>query len=210
MNPLRLTRMTLSPAIWAAISPGGIAPFVNFTADIDDLELQADYKTGSISALDAGELNAIVRYFQPAIIAEVGTYIGNSTRAMASAMRGGQIYTCDASNNIKLPAMYGATIEQFPAITSTLMFEALVTRKVTPDLFYIDGRLSAQDVRLMAELNKHAVIVLDDFEGIEKGVANASLLLSSAEFAGDMLVYPRLGGKTALMLPVSMLQLTAQ
>ena len=208
MNTLKLNRVTLSPAIWTTIASVGIHP-QRPNPDHDRLIRQADYKTGSISPIDAGELNAIVRYFGPATVVEVGTYIGNSTRAIVSGMSGGVIYTCDAANDIKLPPIYGATIEQFPKTASTKMFEALVTRKIQPDLFYIDGRLADEDAGLMAKLNPGSIVVLDDFEGVEKGVVNAGLLLSNA-FSNHLLVYPRSGGKTAILMPIEMLHLTAQ
>ena len=208
MNTLKLNRVTLSPAIWTTISSVGIHP-QRPNPDHDRLIRQADYKTGSISPIDAGELNAIVRYFGPATVAEVGTYIGNSTRAIVSGMSGGVIYTCDAANDIKLLPMYGATIEQFPKKTSTEMFGELIKRQVKPDLFYIDGRLSSEDPNLMRELNPGSIVVLDDFEGVEKGVVNAGLLLSNA-FSNHLLVYPRSGGKTAILMPIEMLHLTAQ
>ena len=51
------------------------------------------------------------------------------------------------------------------------------------------------------------VIVLDDFEGVEKGVANAMLLGTS----DHILIYPRTpDGKAALLVPIKLLQLTAQ
>ena len=90
MNTLRLNRVTLSPAIWTTIASVGIHP-QRPNPDHDRLIRQADYKTGSISPIDAGELNAIVRYFGPATVVEVGTYIGNSTRAIVSGMSGGVI-----------------------------------------------------------------------------------------------------------------------
>jgi len=198
MNNIRLNRMTLSPAVWSAISPGGIQPFVG-----DD-----DFVVGSITDADAGELNAIVRYLQPKIVAEVGTYVGRSTRAIAAAMPSGEIYTCDLNNTIKLD-IWSPTVWQFPGQSSTTMFASLIERKIQPDMFYIDGRLTDEDASLMRELNSGAVIVLDDFEGIEKGVSNAAMLLSSA-FCKHLMIYPRPGGKTAIMLPIHMLQLTAQ
>lgn len=99
---------------------------------------------------------------------------------------------------------------QFPNTTSTDMFKSLLAdknldRKI--DLFYIDGRVSEADKLLMIGLsNDRTIIVLDDFEGVEKGVANA-LLLGEAK---HLLIYPRRGAKTAVLLPASMLKLTAQ
>lgn len=208
MRKLRVNRMAFSPFVWGLIAPQGIREQILNTPE-DGLVEQAAYRTGSISALDAGELRAIVEAFQPEVIAEVGTYIGRSTRAMAAGMNGGQIYTCDASNDIKLPATYGATVEQFPMTTSTGMFRALVERGVRVDMFYIDGRLAPEDVELMQKLSATPLVVLDDFEGTEKGVANA-MLLSNAFGQTHFLIYPRVSGKTALFLPASALEFSNQ
>lgn len=208
MKPLRVNRMAFSPFVWSLIAPQGIREQFLNTPD-DGLVEQADYRTGTISLMEAGELRAIVEAFQPEVIAEVGTYIGRSTRAMAMGMRGGQIYTCDVSNDIKLPEVYGATVEQFPKTTSTGMFRALVERGVRVDMFYIDGRLAPEDVELMRKLSAAPLVVLDDFEGTEKGVANA-MLLGHAFSPTHFLIYPRNSGKTALLIPVSMLNFCAQ
>ena len=208
MNPLRINRMTLSPALWAAIIPNGVGEYFDFS---DNLELiaQADYKTGTLTEAEQAELRAITEYFKPSVIAEVGTYIGRSTRALAKGMKKGQVYTCDASNDIKIGDTYGVWIEQYPKKTSTQMFQDLLQREIKPDLFYIDGRLSEEDCTLMAQLNPDAVVVLDDFEGVEKGAFNAMILLATA-YNQSLLVYPRQNGKTALIVPYKMLQLVAQ
>jgi len=208
MNPLKLNRMTLSPAIWQAIAPNGMRAHYD-PMDSTSLIDQADYKTGTISTQDAAELKAITEYFKPSIIFEVGTYIWRSTRALAAGMKMGYIYTCDASNSIDIGDTYGVKIEQFRKKTSTQMFRELLEFKIEPDLFYIDGRLGDDDPGLMEQLNPDAVIVLDDFEGVEKGTFNAAVLLAT-EFTQSMLVYPRPGGKTALLVPYKMLQFVPQ
>jgi hypothetical protein len=50
------------------------------------------------------------------------------------------------------------------------------------------------------------VIVFDDFEGIEKGVINAMML----EAPSRVLIYPRDGKKTAVSLPIGVIQLVPQ
>ena len=220
MNPLKINRMTLSAAVWGAIAPDGITPMP--LPDDEGLQIQADYQTGSLTATDMGELRAIANYFRPVSVAEVGTYIGRSTKALAAGMRQGVIYTCDASNDIRLGSIgmlsIGVALEQFPKTTSTQMFRKLIDwpcegqfvfKKQHIDCFYIDGRLSPDDAQLMYDLNPNALIVLDDFEGVEKGVANASLLLGN-QFATNFLIYPRQGGKTALMIHPSTLRFVAQ
>ena len=56
-----------------------------------------------------------------------------------------------------------------------------------PRVGYIDGRLQPDDVGLLKRLlTPHAVIALDDFEGLEKGVWNAQQL----DLSNRVLVYP--------------------
>jgi predicted O-methyltransferase YrrM len=210
MNPIRINRATLSELVWSKL------PYIHRSLgyqfeELERLRSQADYNTGSISDTDAIDLQHIVSHFQPTVVAEVGTFIGRSTAAMALAMpKGGVIHTCDASNAIALPELNpDVQVVQYPRKGSTEMFESLISAKTKVDLFYIDGRLSPKDTRLVWELaHDKTVIVLDDFEGVEKGVANAMLLLQ--QFPNYALVYPRDIGKTAILIPVTLLQFTAQ
>jgi hypothetical protein len=52
--------------------------------------------------------------------------------------------------------------------------------------------------------------VLDDFVGVEKGVANAMNLLAGLGAPFYTLIYPRLMRKTAMLVPNTLLQFTAQ
>lgn len=209
MNPIRINRAALSAAIWEqfVVSPSALDH--ELLKSLEGLRAQADYNTGSVGLLDLMDLHSIVQHFQPRVVAEVGTFIGRSTTTMATAMpKGGVIYTCDFSNAITLPQLATDVLaQQFQKKSSTEMFEELISRKVKVDLFYIDGRLTQKDLRLVWELaHQNTVIVLDDFEGVEKGVANAMGLLTQ----GHVLVYPRKGGKTAMILPGGLLMFTAQ
>jgi predicted O-methyltransferase YrrM len=160
---------------------------------------------------DAGDLYKIVKFFQPEVIAEVGTFIGVSTLVMDLATgTTAQIRTCDVSNRIDL-ALYpeqAKLIEQYFHTPSHEMFADMAEEGLKVDLVYLDGRLSQQDEEPLNKiLAPHTVFVLDDFEGIEKGVANAMML----ESPGRVLIYPRhYGGKTAMSIPLSLLQVVAQ
>jgi predicted O-methyltransferase YrrM len=122
-----------------------------------------------------------VQAFKPKVVAEVGTYIGKSTLALVSS--GATVYTCDHSNDIKLPFK----VNQYPMKGSTEMFEDMLKNKIKADLIFLDGRLTPRDIRLMAEIaHGNTVVLLDDFEGVEKGVANAQMF----QYEGAMLVYP--------------------
>lgn len=182
--------------------------------DFDSLREQADYNTGSMSSSDMMDIIEVTDYFQPKVIAEVGTFIGRSTYSLATAAGDGAlIYTCDSSNDIKLPLPPpgSARVIQCPRTSSTDMFRRMLAdgHANSVDLLYIDGRLTEEDNRLVFNLShKNTVFVLDDFEGIEKGVANAFLLLR--ERPEYMLVYPKPEGKTAVLVPFGLVQFTPQ
>ena len=212
MKDFQISRANFSHFFWDTVGSGSL-----ITRDIEetleDLRKEADYNTGSLSDEDVYDLTAIVRYFKPTSVAEVGTFIGRSTHAIAQSMDSGQIWTCDFSNDLKLPPpTNGAvSIRQFPKTGSTDMLAKAIAEKQHFDLFYIDGRLTERDAELMDECQdpKGSVIVLDDFEGVEKGVANASMLLNTMA-GGCTLVYPRARGKTAVLLPFSRVRFVPQ
>ena len=148
--------------------------------EIEALRSQADYNTGSISFASTITSALLSFYFRPQIVAEVGTFIGRSTYSLAlgadfGGVHGLEIYTCDISNEIEIIKDERlANIRQYPKSTSTEMFKALILDGIKPDLYYLDGRLTDEDIVLMDALGaSNAIIVLDDFEGTEKGIVNA-------------------------------------
>ena len=171
----------------------------------DSLRSGANYNTGSLPHDDAVDLYTIVNYFKPRMIAEVGTFIGVSTLVMYEACKGRtQIHTCDYSNDIKLEM---PMVIQYPLTSSLQMFERLKIKGITPDLVYLDGRLTKDDLaEISTEKYSDTVFVLDDFEGTEKGVANALLL----ERSNTTLIYPRNGNKTAILIPYSRIEFVRQ
>lgn len=170
------------------------------------LRADADYNTGSIPYDDAVEVYKLVKFFEPKVIAEVGTFIGVSTRSMREAVSSAQIYTCDSSNDITI-SPHDTKIEQYPRCTSIEMFTNLAEKGVKVDLIYLDGRLGQEDAEPLSKIiHDKTVFVLDDFEGIEKGVTNALML----EAPNRVLIYPREGRKTAVSLPIGVIQLVPQ
>lgn len=169
------------------------------------MRVEANYNTGSLGYNDAYDLYTIVNYFKPRVVAEVGTFIGVSTLVMHEACKGRtQIHTCDFSNDINLGV---PGIIQYPLTSSLQMFQRLKIKGITPDLVYLDGRLTENDVaEISTEKYSDTVFVLDDFEGTEKGVANALLL----ERSNTTLVYPRNGNKTAILIPYSRIEFVRQ
>ena len=145
---------------------------------LENLRDEADYNTGSISMSQAYLLYLFLKYFKPIKVIEIGTFIGRSTISMANAIEtysdNGKIYTCDFSNDIKLPWNGKCKIKQFPKTKSGEMLNNL---KGEYDLVFIDGRISDEELSTFERLiNQNTIIILDDFEGIEKGVVNLAKL----------------------------------
>jgi predicted O-methyltransferase YrrM len=216
MNAIQIGRKRLSEIVWAIIDEKVYDyPYEyieKIIADQQTHRAKADYNTGSVSYDDAVDLYKIVTFFNPKVIAEVGTFIGVSTRTMRLAAPDAQIYTCDMSNDIDLD-LTGVT--QYPKKPSHEMFEDMEKKEVKADLVYLDGRLSEKDIpRLLNVITPDTVFVLDDFEGVEKGVANAMTLegrrLSFWKRTGFLMVYPREGHKTAIVIPMTLLQFVRQ
>lgn len=208
MKPIQIGRMRLSDVIWSIIDEGTKVPYEKIEKICNDqqaLRAKADYNTGSVGVQDACELYRVVEFFQPENIAEVGTFIGVSTSVMrlASSFKS-KIYTCDYSNSIDL-GMIG--VVQYKGNASHNMFIDLASKKLKVDLVYLDGRLSEKDAEPLAQIiHEKTVFVMDDFEGIEKGVANAMFL----ESLNNHLVYPREKSKTAISVPLSLIKLVRQ
>jgi hypothetical protein len=196
------------------------------SARLEKLRDQADYNTGSITTATCWILYAVSLMLRPAVVAEVGTFIGRSTLSFIRGMErarveNGVVLTCDFSNNIELPISSNINLLQFRKKSSTEMFEAMVMSKLRCEFLALDGRLQASDFPLLsAILNGESIILLDDFEGVEKGVANASALMSTLQ-ASHTLIYPpssellsKFGLKdncsTAMILPRSSLVFSNQ
>jgi len=209
MNPIQIGRKRLSEIVWGIIDEKvGDFPFEIIEKIVEEqqsLRFKAEYNTGSLPYDDAIELYKVVNFFKPAVVAEVGTFIGVSTRVMNLASNGMVvIYTCDISNDINLDT---PNIHQYPKTASPDMFKALTEKDWKVDLVYLDGRLGQDDIEPLNKIvHDKTVFVLDDFEGTEKGVVNALML----ESPNRVLIYPREGRKTAISLPFTMLQVVPQ
>ena len=210
MNAIQIGRKRLSDIVWGIIDEKvDDFPYERIEKIIEEqqpLREQADYKTGSVPYDDAVELYKVVRFFQPKVIAEVGTFIGVSTMVMDLATPDvAVIYTCDVSNNIDLNMI--KNVVQYPKTMSSQMFEDMRMRGAVPDLVYLDGRLGKDDIDALSKIiYADTVFVFDDFEGIEKGVINAMMI----EAPNRVLIYPREGNKTAMSIPFTLLQIVPQ
>jgi hypothetical protein len=237
MNQLNLNRIALSRAVWHRIFENAEmlsayrAEIISEAQELDRLRPKALYNTGSISAASVWALAATAYYFAPKVIAEVGTFIGRSASAMAQGCTYSRsfptIHTCDLSNEIDLsdsmPFSWGeAELVQYPKQSSTQMFQLLMENKVKLDWLHLDGRVTDEDMTLLPQIVKDQTLyTLDDFEGLEKGIANAQRLLNTLGNVAHLLIYPperdtllhfglRDGCTTAMLLPRCLFQITVQ
>jgi predicted O-methyltransferase YrrM len=199
VNVIHIPQRALSVAFWASLDRFGRAPLEAFAA-CEDNRPRAANDTGSVTEDDAVTLWRLVRCFRPQVIAEVGTFIGRSTTALRLGS-GAKVYTCDKDNDCF--QMEGVITH--PKTSSTEMLKK-ITEKV--DLFFLDGRISQEDVELIAKLvTPNTVFVIDDFEGMEKGVHNVVKL--SSVMKGNIFIHPKDGG-VAVSLPAHMLAFSIQ
>ena len=184
---------------------------------------------GSISLESGMFLWLLAKYFSPERICEIGTYIGRSTLAMAfgSAKTVQNIYTCDGTydcmkftdmdvsfaNENKVNAI--KKIEYFGKTMSTVMLQRLDEDNISPDMVFVDGRIGVDDCNILTKIcSEDCVFLLDDFDGVEKGVLNTVMLRGI--FKNHILLEPPLledRGRLlnlAVLLPAKILTLARQ
>jgi predicted O-methyltransferase YrrM len=199
VNAIQIPQRLLSVAFWASLERFGRAPLEAFVACEANRSMAAN-DTGSVTAEDAIALWRLARCFRPSVVVEVGTFIGRSTTALRLGS-GAKVYTCDKDNDCF--QMEGVITH--PKTSSTEMLKK-ITEKV--DMFFLDGRISREDVELIAELvTPNTVFVMDDFEGMEKGVHNVVKL--SSVMKGNLFIHPKDGG-VAVSIPPHMLTFSTQ
>lgn len=203
MKNFNISRISFTDLFWNVIFSHGSFILDRVKGDILDKHKQfealresSDYNTGSISLSAGVTLALLTNYFKPRVIAEVGTFIGRSTYALAlGASSCGDsppiIHTCDFSNDIKIniDSVLCSAI-QYPRQNSTDMFMSILGKGELPGMYVLDGRLQEKDLALLAKLQaNNAIFILDDFEGTEKGVANTFALTN--HFKNNfLLAYP--------------------
>ena len=186
--------------------------------------------SGSIGLGSALTLFLATHQRAPRLIAEVGTYIGNSAAAMGlgagTAAQAFQLVTCDLHPctqqplaGLTLPPGSGAQVVQG---SSTQMFQALAAKQAKLDMLHLDGRLMPDDLKLLAQLLKDdTLIALDDCEGDEKGHMNLDLLRRAGLLQHHAYVEPfprdvfrawnlETRSMTGLLLPLKLISYTRQ
>lgn len=221
MNKIRLNRTKFSRIFWKDIfdsvnDPNTIRKaLVRIASRNEPLRQKADYNTGSVSIDAMMALYSVCHFFKFELIAEVGTFIGNSTCAMAlGSSSKTPIHTCDYSNDLNIAGLYTKNIIQYPKTSSSDMFIKMANEGLKADMIFLDGRLSPKDFNILGSvISDDTFFIFDDFEGIEKGVANASVLMSQHTFRPYYyLVYPPEGMDChiALMIPKKIVEWTDQ
>ena len=104
---------------------------------------------------------------------------------------------------------------------SAYMFGQMASEGIRANLLFVDGRLQDQDFALLGNvIHEETVIALDDFEGVEKGVANAMALMGALQET-HALIYPPTdsslaehgfldGCKVALIIPMRLFAFSNQ
>ena len=233
MEKILLNRTRLSRLVWDYILDSSFfshwanrEKILRSATELESLRVQASYNTGSISSGACWVLYSLSRYLKPQVVAEVGTFIGKSTNSIAQGMEdggveSGSIFTCDLSNDIKLQISSAVSVRQFPMRDSAYMFGQMASEGIRANLLFVDGRLQDQDFALLGSvIHEETVIALDDFEGVEKGVANAMALMGSLQKT-HALIYPPTdsslaehgfldGCKVALIIPMRLFAFSNQ
>jgi predicted O-methyltransferase YrrM len=230
MNTFRLSQRLFSYVFWDSVlsnidvHDGRRENLFFDLSKLEKLRKKADYNTGSISNAAAWCIYCVVKYFAPQNIMEIGTFIGKSSWSMAKAQdenytTNSYFVTCDLSNDITIPWVGKTKFKQFKKQSST---EMLKSEQISPDLVFMDGRIQTQDLVLFEKLiNPKTIILLDDFEGVEKGVVNYMQLKKLKKLSSHFLVYPcernrleKIGetshSTTAVLLPNNLIELVAQ
>jgi len=159
---------------------------LKFNENLDKLKNKATYKTGSINRTTQWALFSLAYFFEVKSIIEVGSYIGKSLSSLLhgsvkASLNNEDILAicCDKDNKITLPKFSKAKVHQFHKKTSTEMFKN-IDKNIQFDLFHFDGRIQNEDIDYIKKFSHNESIYLfDDFEVVEKGVVNYSLMLEN-------------------------------
>ena len=203
---LRLNPSTLSQALGQQLLEGGahLRPIFEqnllpvITTRLLDPKLQRS-NSGSITVGSALSLFLASNRRAPKLVAEIGTYIGNSAAAIICGCditkQAAQLITCDINpctdtplDGLNLP---NGSKAQVIHGSSTRMFEFLISKRVQLDMIHLDGRMRKNDLDLLGKLIKEdTLIALDDCEGDEKGHINLDLFRRSGLMEKHVYVEP--------------------
>ena len=126
------------------------------------------------------------------------------------------------NNNVIFVGLKIISVSNFKVKNFCVATPYLVPKYLNKKVNIGDGRLNKEDiVQIEGLIHDDAIIVLDDFEGSEKGVANLFNLKTSSKLKNHYLIYPcqyntlkNFGftshSLTAILIPASSIKLTSQ
>ncbi len=233
MSKLYLSEKAVARCFWSAINSSACKSEaqrdVNLISELSAAKVDMfPTEAGSVSVGNGVYLWLIAKYFSPKTVLEIGTYIGRSALALlfGGRLSISELYTCDGSydclnfsdyKNDMFEGDGGEIIDRikyFGNTSSTDLLKKIHSEGKKLDLIFIDGRISPEDCQLFSQvMSPNCVFVLDDFEGIEKGVVNAIMLRNV--FRGTMLIEPPVDngdeiGNLALIVPTHIIKLSRQ
>lgn len=189
---LKLTPSSLGDIYWRQVRDDCLHLRTQFTDTLVPLigeRLSSNQFTrkgvGTIEFGDALSLFLLSYRHSPKYIAEIGTYLGNSSAAIAhgASINSKKLIfsTCDRRpcNPSPLEGLNGKELINVDVIngSSTEMFAKLVQSKTCLDMLFIDGSLLDEDMPLLTKvLNKNTLIAIDDCVNDEKGHMNLRML----------------------------------
>jgi hypothetical protein len=203
---------------WATVLPDHPNPVWQedarrILAEAEKRRWLSDYNTGSIAEFEAYLLRALAEFLKARVVIDVGTFIGTSACALASASTVTAVYTCDASND----CLHSTdVITTFPKVGSTEMLRTLAKRGVRADLCFFDGVLRHEDIDLLTrvttpkvvfavhdynygpKIKKHGLVTVP-----RKGIGNIHALRRA--WPSHLLVEPLPNALVALLMPESLL-----
>ena len=233
MSKLWLSERMISTVFWEALRSS-----IYFKEAQHDAELIATATAplvdkfpsiaGSISIKSSTYLWLLTKYFSPKNVLEIGTYIGRSTLAINF---GGlysieRFWTCDGTfdcmnfNDLKTTGFSEEKsksvrkIEYYGKTMSTELLKKSMDINTKFDFIFVDGRLSGDDCNILPKvMSDSCIILLDDFEGVEKGVVNVMMLRNMLK--GFILIEPPIEndaklGNLALLVPPNLITLARQ
>ena len=233
MGKIYLSEKSISRCFWSALRSsacmGEATRDSNAIAELTAMQVDKfPSEAGSVSVTNGVYLWLISKYFAPATVLEIGTYIGRSALAILFGGRFSidEMYTCDGTYDCLDFSAYKTEhlgsekmncidrVHYFGKTMSTVVLKKLVAEGKKVDLVFIDGRISQEDCSLLGQvISQQCIFVLDDFEGVEKGVVNAVVLRNVLR--NSLLIEPPVEtsgetGNLAILAPASLLTLSRQ
>lgn len=174
--------MTFWDETLALAKPEWLEEIAGIRLECEARRASAHYDTGTISDAACVCLRALCERYRPTVVVEIGTFIGTSAMTMLGCDSVARVYTCDKRNGC---GPQGPRVKRYSFTASTNMLKDLVRVGLLADLWFFDGRIELDDIRLIEAMStQEAVYAFDDYyvddEGKDqKGMINVRRWLPS-------------------------------